>query len=90
VIEQAVWTKAKYIGMIGSRRKIALMWKRFEERGIPRSLLDAVHAPIGIEIHADTPEEIAISVVAELIKVRRERGKPGHTVERETSRVAVA
>ncbi|MBI4531711.1 MAG: XdhC family protein [Candidatus Latescibacteria bacterium] len=90
VIEQVVWTKAKYIGMIGSRRKIALMWKRFEERGIPRSLLEAVHAPIGIDIHADTPEEIAVSVVAELIKVRREKGKPGHVVDQEPSRAAVA
>ena len=90
VIEQAVWTKAKYIGMIGSRRKIVLMWKRLEERGIPRRLLDAVHAPIGLDINADTPEEIAVSVVAELIKVRREKGKPGHVVEREPSRAAVA
>ena len=78
VIEQAVRTNAKYIGMIGSRRKIALMWRQLEAKGIPRSRLDEVHAPIGLDIGADNPEEIAVSVVAELIAVRRSRGKPLH------------
>jgi xanthine dehydrogenase accessory factor len=81
VIEQAVWTNARYIGMIGSRRKIALMWKKLEEKGIPRHLLERVHAPIGLDIHADTPEEIAVSVAAQLIQVRRAGGKPAHTVD---------
>jgi xanthine dehydrogenase accessory factor len=80
VIEQAVWTNAKYIGMIGSRRKIALMWKKLEDKGIPRHLLERVHAPIGVDIQADTPEEIAVSVVAQLIRVRRSGGKPTHMV----------
>lgn len=78
IIEQAVETHAAYIGMIGSRRKIALMWKELEAKGIPREKLDAVHAPIGLDIGADTPEEIAVSVVAELIQARRSRGKPTH------------
>jgi len=78
VIEQAVWTDAAYIGMIGSRRKIALMWKKLEEKGIPRHLLDQVHAPIGVNIQADNPEEIAVSIMAELIKFRRSGGKPAH------------
>lgn len=78
VIEQAVWTDAAYIGMIGSRRKIALMWKNLEEKGVPRHLLDQVHAPIGMEIQADTPEEIAVSIMAELIEFRRSGGKPAH------------
>jgi xanthine dehydrogenase accessory factor len=86
VIRQAVRTNAKYIGMIGSRRKIALMWKQMEEEGIPRSRLEEVHAPIGLNIGADNPEEIAVSVVAELIAVRRSGGKPVHieTKVRET------
>lgn len=87
IIEQAVWTEAGYIGMIGSRRKIALMWKKLEEKGIPRQLLEQVHAPIGIDIHADTPEEIAVSVVAELIKVRRSGGKPAHMLVQEAEPV---
>lgn len=78
VIEQAINTQAAYIGMIGSRRKIALMWKEFEAKGIPREKLDAVHAPIGLDIGADTPEEIAVSIVSELIQVRRSQGKPIH------------
>ena len=78
VIEQAIDTQAAYIGMIGSRRKIALMWKEFEAKGIPREKLDAVHAPIGLDIGADTPEEIAVSIVSELIQVRRSQGKPIH------------
>lgn len=80
VIEQAVKTDAGYIGMIGSRRKIALMWKELEAKGIPRERLEAVHAPIGLDIGADSPEEIAVSVVAELIRVRRSGGKPAHEV----------
>lgn len=86
VIRQAVKTNAKYIGMIGSRRKIALMWKQLEEEGIPRARLEEVHAPIGLDIGSDNPEEIAVSVVAELIAVRRIGGKPAHkeTKVRET------
>ncbi len=78
VVEQAVKTNAAYIGMIGSRRKIALMWKELEAKGIPRERLEAVHAPIGLDIGSDNPEEIAVSVAAELIQVRRSGGKPAH------------
>ena len=78
VVEQAVWTDAAYIGMIGSRRKIALMWKELEAKGISRERLDEIHAPIGLDIGADSPEEIAISVVSELIQARRSGGKPAH------------
>ena len=67
-------------GMIGSRRKIALMWKDLEEKGYPRERLEQVHAPIGLDIGSDSPEEIAVSVVAELIQVRRSGGKPEHNV----------
>ncbi len=81
VIAQAAMTDAGYVGMIGSRRKIALMWKELEAAGIPRERLEAVHAPIGLDIGADTPEEIAVSVVAELIRVRRQKGKPSHEVK---------
>tara|TARA_B100000029_G_scaffold516796_1_gene634385 strand:- start:26272 stop:27354 length:1083 start_codon:yes stop_codon:yes gene_type:complete len=78
VIEQAVRSKAAYIGMIGSRRKIAIMWKKLEAKGVSRQLLDQIHAPIGIDIQADTPEEIAVSIIGELIKFRRSGGKPTH------------
>ena len=75
VIRQAARTDAAYVGMIGSRRKIKLMWKELEAEGIPRARLEAVHAPIGLEIGADTPEEIAVSIMAEIIGVRREKAE---------------
>jgi xanthine dehydrogenase accessory factor len=73
VIEQAIRTEARYIGMIGSKRKISRMWKKLIERGANRDRLAQVHAPIGLEIGADTPEEIAVSIVAQLIQSRRGR-----------------
>ena len=80
VVEQALTTEPAYLGMIGSRRKIALMWKDLEAKGFPREKLERVHAPIGLDIGSDSPEEIAVSVVAELIQVRRSAGKPSHNV----------
>lgn len=71
VLMQAMQTDARYIGMIGSRRKIRLMFELLRGQGIPQTTLDRIHAPIGLEIEADTPEEIAISIAAELIQVRR-------------------
>ncbi len=73
VIEQAIRTPAAYIGMIGSKRKVALMWRRLRERGASESELARVHAPIGLPIGADTPGEIAVSIVAQLVEVRRLR-----------------
>ena len=86
VVEQALRTDAAFIGMIGSRRKIALMWKELEAKGIPRERLHAVHAPLGLDIGADNPEEIAVSVVAELISNRRSGGKPAHEVRSMSAR----
>ena len=72
VLEQALETKARYIGMIGSRKKIRTLYQSLIEKGITKETLGRVHAPIGIEINSETPEEIAVSIVAELIKVRGE------------------
>jgi xanthine dehydrogenase accessory factor len=70
VLEQCLRTKAKYIGMIGSRRKKAMIYEKLLEEGFTKSDLDRVQAPIGLDIGAETPEEIAVSIVAELIQVR--------------------
>ena len=67
----AVGTKAKYIGMIGSRKKVKEVKERLLQKGISQQQLDRVHAPIGIEIGAETPQEIAISILAEIIKFKR-------------------
>ena len=67
----ALKTNAKYIGMIGSRKKSKEVKERLQAKGVPIEALNAVHSPIGIEIGAVTPEEIAISILAEVIKVKR-------------------
>jgi len=77
VLEQAVQTDAGYIGMIGSKRKIAVLYKDLMEKGIKKELLDRVYAPVGLHIHSETPAEIAISIMAELIKVRAENARGG-------------
>ena len=71
VLEWAVGTKAKYIGMIGSKTKTRAIFSHLLSKGIAKEKLDRVHAPIGLEINAQTPEEIAVSILAEIIKVRR-------------------
>jgi xanthine dehydrogenase accessory factor len=61
----------KYLGLIGSRAKIARIFEALRTEGMPDACLDRLHAPIGLEIGAVTPAEIAISILAELIAVRR-------------------
>ncbi|MBI3945380.1 MAG: XdhC family protein [Armatimonadetes bacterium] len=73
VLERALCTPARYIGMIGSRRKVKVVFDRLRERGVAEESLARVHTPIGLEIHADTPEEIAVSILAEIITIRRAR-----------------
>lgn len=76
ILRWAIGTDARYIGMIGSERKVISIFKHLAADGVPGHLLEQVHAPIGLNIGAMTPEEIAVSVVAELIAVRR-----GHRAE---------
>jgi xanthine dehydrogenase accessory factor len=71
VLEWAVSTNARYIAMIGSKRKVISVVKELERKGIPASDFERIFAPMGFEIGAITPEEIAVSVVAEMIAVRR-------------------
>jgi len=69
-----------YLGMIGSRRRIRAVFELLErQRGIPRHRFDRVHAPIGLEIGAETPAEIAVAILAELIAVTRGRPAAGRT-----------
>ena len=71
VLRWAVSTPARYIGMIGSKRKAIEVLKTLEKEGLPRQQLERLHSPMGLEIGAISPEEIAVSVVAEMIAVRR-------------------
>jgi xanthine dehydrogenase accessory factor len=68
---------ARYVGMIGSRRKIRLIFENLEQEGIPRSDLEQVYAPLGIDIGSQTVPEIAISICAELIAHRNRGEVPG-------------
>jgi xanthine dehydrogenase accessory factor len=72
VLRWAIGTQAKYIAMIGSKRKTIGVVKELEKEGIPRTAFDRVYAPMGLEIGAVSPEEIAISVGAEMIAMRRD------------------
>jgi xanthine dehydrogenase accessory factor len=74
VLRWAIETPARYIAMIGSKRKVIGVVKELEKEGITREAFDRLHAPMGLDIGAISPEEIAISVVAEMIAVRRGAG----------------
>jgi xanthine dehydrogenase accessory factor len=76
VLSWAVETESRglsprYIGMIGSRRKVISVYKALEKQGVSLDKFERVHAPVGLDIGALTPEEIAVSITAELIAVRR-------------------
>ncbi len=72
ILRWAVQTRARYVGMIGSKRKVIEIFKTLRQEGLPAHLFDRVHAPVGLDIGAVTPEEIAVSITAELIAIRRQ------------------
>jgi len=69
-LRQAIKTEASYIGMIGSKRRTETVLRHMAEEGVRQELLDAVSTPIGLNIGAETPEEIAVSIVAEILMLR--------------------
>jgi xanthine dehydrogenase accessory factor len=73
VLEQVLRSKAAYIGMIGSRNKRDLVYNKIIDHGFTREELERVFSPIGTDIGAETPEELAISIVGELVKIRSEK-----------------
>ena len=75
----------RYLGLIGSKRRTIELFHMLEEEGFGRALIDRVHTPIGLPIGAETPKEIAISILAELIQQRSSR-----SAEREAERLALA
>jgi xanthine dehydrogenase accessory factor len=78
VLAWAVRTKARYVGMIGSKRKVLSVYKALETEGYRMEEFERVYAPMGLEIGALSPEEIALSIVAELVTVRRNAETAGH------------
>ena len=71
VLKLALSTPARYLAMIGSKRKVLNVVRELEKEGVERAALEKIHAPMGLDIGAISPEEIAISVTAEMIAVRR-------------------
>jgi xanthine dehydrogenase accessory factor len=71
VLRWAVTTGAGYVGMLGSKRKVLAIFRELRQEGVEEAALERVHAPVGLDIGATTPEEIAVAVVAELIDCRR-------------------
>lgn len=74
VLKQALAQPSAYVGMIGSRKKNAMLFDQLREEGVSEEDIARVYAPIGEDIHAETPEEIAISIAAEMIRVRSGHG----------------
>jgi len=72
-LRHVIRSEAKYIGMIGSRKKINTVYQNMIRDGFDKKLLDRVHAPIGLDITSDSPEEIAISILAEIIQVKNRK-----------------
>ncbi len=75
-LESAVRTPAQYVGLLGSRRKTIMIYQRLIQLGVPVERLMDVHAPIGLDIGALTPEELAVSIMSEII-MRRHRSSGG-------------
>jgi xanthine dehydrogenase accessory factor len=78
VLAWAVRTEARYIGMIGSKRKVISVYRALEHEGYSAAEFERVHAPVGLDIGALSPEEIAVSICAELIAVRRNSRNAPH------------
>ena len=70
-LESALTTRARYVGLLGSRRKTLMIYQRLIQQGTPVDRLQQVYAPIGLNIGALTPEELAVSIMSEIIMVRR-------------------
>jgi xanthine dehydrogenase accessory factor len=76
LLEQILPRPFAYVGMIGSRAKVAKFFLRFKAAGIDEELFRKVSAPVGLDIGAETPEEIAVAICAELVRVRRRAERP--------------
>ena len=64
---------AAYIGMLGSKRRVLTVTESLKQKGVSETALARVHAPIGLDIHAETPQEIAVSILAEIIQAKRKK-----------------
>ncbi len=89
VLKQVADSPAPYIGMIGSKRRVITVYRRLLEEGVTPEQLGRVYAPVGLAINAQTPQEIAVAVMAEIVSVKR-HGKGNHSALRELPRSLLA
>ncbi len=71
VLREIIDKPAAYIGMLGSKRRVLTVFEMLKQEGIAKEAFERVHAPIGVPINAETPQEIAVSILAEIIQVMR-------------------
>jgi xanthine dehydrogenase accessory factor len=76
ILEKLPIQKCAYVGMIGSKAKVARMMKELNESGVDKADLEKIHAPIGLDIGAEGPFEIAVSIMAEIIAAKRKKTRP--------------
>jgi xanthine dehydrogenase accessory factor len=90
-LRAALESRAAYVGMIGSPSKVRNIFKTLQQKGIPREVLERVHAPIGLDLGATTPDEIALSIAAEIVMLRHQGSgvplKSAHHLLEEPERV---
>ncbi len=72
-LRRIIRSPARYIGMIGSRKKVRTVYDNMQRDGFEGGLFERMHAPIGLDIHSETPEEIAVSILAEIIRVKNQK-----------------
>ena len=84
VLEQVLHKPFHYLGMIGSRTKVARAFQQLRDNGVDETIIQKIHSPIGIDIGANTPAEIAISIAAELVAVRSGKDVSNLTLRRDT------
>ena len=77
ILEYCIEKPFYYLGMIGSRKKVETAFQQLQEKGISEESIKRVHSPIGISIGAETPEEIAVAIAAQLIAVKSGTEKTG-------------
>jgi xanthine dehydrogenase accessory factor len=73
-LESSIRTRVTYVGLVGSKRKAAILIQRLKQNGVSDEVLKKLHSPVGLPIGAETPEEIGISILAEIIQIRK--GEP--------------
>lgn len=78
---EALETDAAYIGLMGSENRVRSQFETLEEKGIGREDLSRVNAPTGLDIGAESPKEVAVSIIAEIVKERRKPGSTGESLK---------